>query len=298
MASKTVERAEPESGGDVATALKDIPPLTTAPALTSSDRVAALRLVADSVAQQRQIAAQSIIFHPVSLAVLAACLGVVWQFLYKDRSDLPLIGTTWAGCVMAGLVIVRAVTGDYLALAEKTGTWVWLYGEKREDENERKDEEEDVVLITKFGEEVIGAVVLRAAASANSESLSSSSSSTSTSSNKSPSLRNRNNTSEKTKSSNASKTRSAQPVGAIRAWTVKQRYRRKGVGTGLLEEAVSVCREKRWNGPVFDDNHANSAQLLPRMFNARFERTEKWARGLLEDVIHSIEQQGRREKKR
>ncbi|KAL2217488.1 acetyltransferase, GNAT family [Thermoascus aurantiacus ATCC 26904] len=288
------EQEAKQSNNTTHSVLDTIPPLTTAPALTDPDRIAALRLVADSVAQQRQIAARCVIFHPVSLALLALLLGLVWKFLYRDRSDLPLVGTTWAGCVMAGLVVVRAATGGYLEVAERTGTWVWLYGYGKkargsgrgngEGGRKKEDDEENVVLVTKFGEEVIGALVMRASTST---STSTDSESLSSSKSKEPShLQKRPSRTPKTSPPPPPPQSSRPtPTGLIRAWTVKQRYRRKGVGTALLEEAVALCRAKGWDGPVFDDNHANAARVLPRMFNARFERTERWARGVLEGVV-------------
>ncbi|KAI4206130.1 MAG: hypothetical protein LQ346_001273 [Caloplaca aetnensis] len=81
----------------------------------------------------------------------------------------------------------------------------------------------------------------------------------------------------------------------IRAWTVKGRYRRHGVGRGLLEEGVRVAREMGCvtagavggvGGVDFDwAGHANSHRVLPGMFNKGFERRERQARKMLDEVL-------------
>jgi Acetyltransferase (GNAT) family len=86
---------------------------------------------------------------------------------------------------------------------------------------------------------------------------------------------------------NDSKWQQRQPA-LIRAWTVRSRYRGKGIGTGLLETAVMICQSKGWDGPVFDDAHANSARVLPAIFNGRFDAIEASARKTLERVKLSL----------
>lgn len=244
----------------------DIPPLTTYQANAKNDRIDALRLVADSVAQQRQEASRAVISHPAVLALTTAVLAIVFGALYHDRSDLGLVLTTMAGCVMAGLAGVGYATSGYLELAERTGTWAWLYGREREKSGAMKEreKEEDIILVTKYGDEIIGTVVLRLLTSEqNSESSKS----------------------KKSKSNAKSKDPGPGFTAVIRAWTVKRRYRTKGIGTGLLEEAVSFCRKNSWEGPVFDEHHANSVRLLPAMFlGDLFEKRETRARRALENV--------------
>lgn len=246
----------------------DIPPLTTYQATTKNDRIDALRLVADSVAQQRQEASRAVISHPAVLAITTAVLAVVFGTLYHDRSDLGLVLTTMAGCVMAGLAGVGYATSGYVELAERTGTWAWLYKKK-----EREDEA--IILVTKYGDEIIGTVVLRL---------------TTTTTTTTATEQNPEESSQEKKSNSKSKAKAKDPTGpgltaVIRAWTVKRRYRTKGIGTGLLEEAVTLCRKNSWEGPVFDEHHANSVRLLPAMFlGDLFERREMRARRALEDV--------------
>ncbi|GLI80461.1 hypothetical protein PoHVEF18_008816 [Penicillium ochrochloron] len=214
-----------------------IPELSTYVATDADEILAAHRLIADSVAQQRQLAARAVIFHPVWLGAMAAVFAVVYKLLYHDSSNLPLIGTTGAGCVMAGLTLVRVFTGGYIEHAEHVGTRVWL----EEEDGSENDEQE--IVVTKFGEKVIGALVVRGV-------------------------------------------REGRKVhGVIRAWTVQQKYRGKGVGTGLLEEAIQICQKRRWKGPEFDEEHANAKKVLPGLFNGPFERRERRARGALEKLM-------------
>lgn len=236
--------------------LSSIPSLTTYAAVSEEDQILALRLVADGVAQQRQFAAKSLIFHPAVVAGWIAILAVVAQFLYKGQtSDLALVATTWAGSVMAGLLLVRWLTGGYLEMAEKVGTWNWLYKDGRDIE----------MIITKFGENVIGALIMRIG---------------------------RSDSSPTSRGNRAKKKNTA----VIRAWAVAQRYRGKGVGGGLLEEAVRISKE-RGCIPSFAADHANAGRILPAMFNKTFERREQKAQDMLETVIDESNTKGRKPKR-
>lgn len=54
----------------------------------------------------------------------------------------------------------------------------------------------------------------------------------------------------------------------------------------LLESAVSICRVRRLDGPIFaEEHHALATKLLPWIFNKGFEKQEEWARSLLREVI-------------
>jgi len=143
-----------------------------------------------------------------------ALLALVAQLLYKTRSDLALVGTTWAGLVMAGLVGVRWAVSGYLVLAEEVG-WGWIR------------EGEDEVWVTRWGEEVVGVVVVKVVK----------------------------------EDVGGKGRRKGRGRGLVRAWTVKLKFRGKGVGTGLLEEVVRVCREKGVEGPEFADVHASKFPL-------------------------------------
>lgn len=245
--------------------LDNLPQLTTKPAVTEDDKVEALHLLADSVAQQRQLASSAVIFHPFTLSLLVLLLGLVYQHFYKGAtSDLALVGTTTAGILMAVLISVRWFTSGYINEAENVGTWKWLNSGR--DDNDAVGSE-DEILLTRFGNEVIGTIFLRGVRDS------------------SP------NAGTGTGTSSPRKPRKNAPITAyIRGWTVKRRYRRKGIGQGLLEEAVALCRSKGWNGPEFADDHANSAQVLPPTFNGGFKKREKQAREMLERVKEEVGQ--------
>lgn len=55
-----------------------------------------------------------------------------------------------------------------------------------------------------------------------------------------------------------------QKVGLIRAWAVEHHHRGKGIGSELLREALTVCQQKNWAGPVFDGKDVDS-QVLEKM---------------------------------
>ncbi|KAL3427232.1 acetyltransferase [Phlyctema vagabunda] len=231
--------------------LDSVPPLTTTVLVEESDKVAALKLVADSVAQQRQIASRAIIFHPLTIAIYILALAVVNQYLYKTRGDLGIVVTTCAGLTMIGLVAVRGATGAYLTMAEEV-SWKFV---------ENEDGEEDTIIGSRYGDEIIGALILRLERTANS----------------------------------AGSPRKRKPSrggnGVIRAWTTRLRYRGTGVGTELLEEAVKVSRERLGNPAEvgFAAEHANSKMILPELFNGGFRKGEVRAAKALEHVLENME---------
>ncbi|KIW20992.1 hypothetical protein PV08_01571 [Exophiala spinifera] len=234
--------------------LDSIPDLTTRPAVSEDDQVEALHLLADSVAQQRQVASSAIMYHPLTLGTFVLCFGLVYQYLYKgQRSDWMLIGTTSAGTIMAILVSIRWLTGGYIDEAENIGTWKWL-NKGRQANDGLAVGDADEILLTRFGDEVIGTVIVRGER-------------------------------ETPAGGGPRKPRKGAPTtGVIRGWTVKRRYRRKGVGQGLLEEAVKLCQTKGWNGPEFAADHAHSARPLPATFAGTFVKRERQAREMLEKV--------------
>jgi GNAT superfamily N-acetyltransferase len=229
--------------------LDSIPPLTTKTLTSAPDKVAALKLVADSIAQQRQLASTAVIFYPVTIAVYVLVLAIVSQLLYKSNDDIPLLLTTGAGITMALLVGVRAWVNEYITLAEGFNTSFL----------ENDDGEQDIIIGSRYGEGIIGALILRIE---------------------------RNGHGNGKKKSKGGKTGGK---GLVRAWTTKQRYRGAGVGTELLEEAVRLTREKLGNSAEigFAAEHANSKMVLPEMLNQGFRKREVRAARALEAVIES-----------
>lgn len=195
--------ADPDPDADA------LPQLRTYTATTESDRVAGLRLIADSVAQQRQTASKTLITHPLHLALFALFVAVVLQRFWKTAEDVYVLGPTLGGALMACLVAVRWATGRYLAAAEDID-WAWLG--------------DDRMVVVRWGEDVIGALVLGWADG------------------------------EAARKKSARRRRGK---AVVRAWTVRLKYRGKGVGEGLLEEAVRVAGERGADGVVFDAEHAS-----------------------------------------
>lgn len=230
--------------------LDGIPELTTTTLTSESDKIDALKLIADSVAQQRNLAARAIIFNPLIMALYMCLMGIMIQYLYKTKGDIGIVVTTGAGVTMACLVAVRTATANYVFHAEEM-KWEWAQNE---------DGEDDIIIGSRFGDEVIGATVLRLE-------------------------RNGYGGSKKKKANGKTGGK-----GLVRAWTVRIKYRGKGVGTELLEEAVAVTREKLGNSAEigFAAEHANSKMVLPDFFNGSFKKREARAARALEKVVESM----------
>ena len=107
---------------------------------------------------------------------------------------------------MVALATVRYVTRDYIFHAEEL-KWEWLG--------------DDSVLVTKYGNDVIGTVVLG------------------------------------WEKGEKGTRRKKSGKGIIRGWTVRLKYRHKGVGRALLEEAVKLVNERGGDGIEFAEDHAS-----------------------------------------
>jgi GNAT superfamily N-acetyltransferase len=230
----------------------ELPQLSTYTAETEDDRIEALRLVADSVAQQRQVASKVVMFHPVSLAAYFAVVAIAAQYMLRWYEDKMMLATTIGGITMTFLIFIRWMTGPYIGMAEAIdGEWLG----------------QDRLICVKWGEDIIGSLVLGWA------------------------------------DNDAAKKRSRRRRGkaVVRAWTVKLKYRGKGVGEGLLEEAVKVAGEKGADGIVFDANHASkfsvalvstfrtnkvsdSQRILPAIFNGFLDKQDAKADKALQKV--------------
>lgn len=185
-----------------------LPQLSTYTAETEEDRIEGLRLVADSVAQQRQVASKVMLFHPVSLAAYFVVVAFAAQYMLRWYEDKTMLATTIGGITMTFLIFIRWMTGGYIGMAEDINM-DWLG--------------DDRLIVVKWGEDVIGSLVLGWA------------------------------------DNDAAKKRGRRRRGkaVVRAWTVKLKYRGKGVGGGLLEEAVKVAGERGADGIIFDADHAS-----------------------------------------
>jgi GNAT superfamily N-acetyltransferase len=229
--------------------------LTTYTPEDEDERYDGLRLVADSVAQQRQVASKMLMANPVNLAAYFLVVAIAAQYLWKTYDDLLILGTTIGGITMIALAAIRMAVGGYLALAEEIN-WDWVG--------------EDRLIVVKWGNEIIGALVLGWA--------------------------------DNSEGAKKRGTRRRRGKAVVRAWTVKLKYRGKGIGEGLLEEAVKVAGEKGADGIVFDRDHASkfhniffrsstrltapadSNRILPRIYNGFLNKQEARAEKALEKV--------------
>ncbi|KAI2620093.1 hypothetical protein GGR54DRAFT_116818 [Hypoxylon sp. NC1633] len=237
----------------------DLPPLSIDVLDVEIDKLDALNLVTDSIAQQRQSSSYYLVFHPYLLAMLSVGLAVAYQYTWRIKRDLGMAFMLHSGVVMIYLLTIRYFTGQYIQVAENM-KWSWMVSE---------DGEEDTVIGVRFGKDLIGTLILRLEPN--------------------PSLagkkRNRN-----------SMLRGGR--GVIRAWTVKLKYRHKGVGTDMLHEAVKVTRERCGKDAEigFAQEHANSTMVLPEIFNGPFRKDEQKAAKALEKVLSEWEGSKRRRK--
>ncbi|KAH8681296.1 hypothetical protein BX600DRAFT_429249 [Xylariales sp. PMI_506] len=247
----------PEAAADETLAVPDdLPPLTVGVLENDVEKVDALNLVADSIAQQRQTASLQLVFHPYLLAGLAGGLALAFQYSWRARRDLGLALMLHSGVIMTYLLVIRYMTGGYIQVAEGL-KWSWLAAE----EGAASGGDEDTVIGVRFGANLIGTLVLRLEPS------------------------------PATLASGGKKRTRASALkggkGVIRAWTVHLKYRHKGVGTDLLHEAVRITRERCGKDAEvgFAQEHANSAAVLPEIFSGPLRKSEQKAAKALEEVL-------------
>lgn len=233
----------------------EIPPLSYGILTSGEDREAALRLVTDSIAQQGQIANASVIFHPLCLAGLVS--GIAAFLRARQPLDLGTTLITVSGCIIAYLAAVRMLTGKFVRRAEAFRPRDFIVG---------PDGREDIVMGARFGEEIIGAVILR------------------------PYLAEP----ESEDGKKSKKATSKAPLGGtIRAWTVRMKYRNKGVGGDLLRFAIIALQTIQGKDAAisFDDEHANHVKMSSEMFNRTFHKRDSRARAALKHAELDCESQ-------
>ncbi|KAK4677986.1 hypothetical protein QC764_303520 [Podospora pseudoanserina] len=209
----------------------EIPPLTLEVLTSKPDKTAALKLIADSIAQQRQTASSHIITHPLPLSSLIAALAITYHF-FLSSSDLGTKLMILSSLVTTYLLTVRYLTSPFIRLAESI-TPSFLGSDSPEDQ--------DTVIACRYGGEIIGVTVLQISRPAGQSD---------------PNF--------KRHKQRGSLSSFKGGKGVIRAWTVKSRYRGKGVGGDMLREAVRLTKERCGrDGEVgFARGHAN-AGLIP-----------------------------------
>ncbi|KAL2364657.1 hypothetical protein RJZ56_002423 [Blastomyces dermatitidis] len=300
--SSTFKKTTPSNPSTTTTATILLQNLTTSTATTADEIHTALHLIADTVSQQRHLAAKCILSHPSILATSLMLFLTIAKLLYTGSppSDLILMLTLWSLCSLLTLLAIQYMVRGYSALAEDVGTRAWLAASSVNGVSQRRDE----VLVARCAGEIVGVLVLRIAKTKSVPapiSSTSTTTSTTTGAGAGGSVCGVDATTTNNASMGAAgfllprprssrRKSSARWTGIIRAWSVKESHRQCGVGTRLLEEAVGLCRLRNLDGPVFADDHANATQVLPGMFHGKFLEHDRWARRFLEGII--LEERG------
>lgn len=136
--------------------MEEIPQLNIARA-APEDLVPALKLISNTVAQQRQVLNYRIITHPYFLLPSFTIVGIITAINLRNKQDyfyeVPTLAILLAGVLIALFSCVSRYTSDYLNEAEKIGSeeglQKYLEGPDRE------------VIVARWGGVVIGVVALR-----------------------------------------------------------------------------------------------------------------------------------------
>ncbi|SPN99636.1 uncharacterized protein DNG_02488 [Cephalotrichum gorgonifer] len=232
--------------------IDDIPQLSLEVLHDSDSRTDALQLVADSVSQQRPQAALSLALHPVCISGLAGSLALSYSYLHATRPDLTTSIMACAAIVALYGLAVHYATVGYRRLAEEV---IPAYSPPR------NGTDRDIILGARMGDEIVGALVLRLEPSP---------------------IHGR---------------RRGRHLGlrggkgVIRAWTTSASHRGEGIGRDLLAKAARLTKEKcgREAAVGFAREHANSAVVLPEVFNGSIRRQERRATKALEGVLANLD---------
>ncbi|GAQ42960.1 inorganic phosphate transporter pho84 [Aspergillus tubingensis] len=298
-------------------------PLTTSITTTEAEQIASLHLIADSIAQQRQLAARSMLTHPAMLTCLTFSLIITYFFTRAlsttttggDNTWPFLLLITWPACIMVYLLAAAHTTHPYLEKAGRTGTWVWLwrggtrYKHRRREQSpspsrsspsrskvgddarvqkdhhnaEKHEDEKEEGDIMLVMKYQDRVIGTLVLRIIHTEEEL-------WGHVRDAVVREQLYQNRQQCAPSTSGTGSCQPVvGVIRAWTVQQHLRGIGVGRNLLQNAVRICRERGVKGPVFSDCHANEVLGLPVVCNGELVRRERWAREVLERVKREVD---------
>lgn len=240
-----------------------VPELKTYMTEDPEERTKALMLVADSVAQMRNAANRALLFHPLNMAIGMAIISLLARYVYEWKRDTFTAASSCTGFLMTAFALCRYLTQEYIVRAESTNL-DWLGNAD--------------VIITKFGDEIIGTVIIDWV------------------------------------SGESRQRRKKAWRGEIKGWSVRLKYRGKGVGAALLEEAVKESRKKGAETIEFADDHASrltsvdsgctctdclvpdSMRLLPKFYNGQMDKREKKARDLLQELLEMSPTKTRRKR--
>ena len=231
------------------------PGQSTDVAIEDFEIISALKLIAVSVAQQRCLAAKSLVHHPTTLTLVAVSFAYSVGVIYHHPSCWPYLVVICTTAVLATLGIVTRLLRGYSDEAEKVGTLNWLYGHDpskavsdtttQEDPAFNSDSGVTFVLVYRFGRYIVGALVMSITYSGI----------------------------QPHPKDNAT----TLPIGEnydafIRAWTVQKGFRGYGVGTTLLNESIRICYKHGWKGPQFAISHANSLRVFHCLFHSDMDQ--------------------------
>jgi len=142
---------------------EDLPTLTLEPTTIRAERVAALRLISNSIAQQRQALNRRILSHWYFLAPAGAFVAVVAGVNYRHDHGLATLFIILAAVLMGLFSLVLRFSHDYVEHAEAIGCEA---GYARFIGDPGPEGDGAVVVVARWGGRVVGAVVLRNVAAA------------------------------------------------------------------------------------------------------------------------------------
>ena len=211
-----------------------------------NEREAALRLIADSVAEQRQLTAKAAVLHPYSVTVIVLLASILARYC-----SLQVLFELSTSLIVITLGVLYWATREYTYLAAGINrSWLEAPHTKSATDNanghcgspkKAGKCDDPIVIVSKIGTAIIGALVVRVV--------------------------------------------KKERKGYVRAWTVDPTQRGKGIGCGLLEEGVRVAWGKGARVMDFEASHANAHHVLPDVFNGDFLVQEGRARRLLTDIV-------------
>ncbi|KAI5296683.1 hypothetical protein KEM52_000007 [Ascosphaera acerosa] len=208
-------------------------------ATARDEKFAALRLISASVAQQRSAAVRAVIFHPAVLPPVVILLCALGRN--------ALASEQWSETISMLSIMVGAVIAVLAAVQFLTAAYLWeaqrvgtmRWLEQSKVKPSATEQEDSSDMLVARCGDDIVGVLVLTFATKTGITL--------------------------------------HPM--IRAWTVDAAYRNSGIGTALIEYAITRCNERRVDPYLLDfaPDHANSLMALPGIFNGVFERRDRWA---------------------
>ena len=141
----------------------DLPTLTLEPTTVRAERVAALRLISNSIAQQRQTLNRRILSHWHFLAPASAFLTAIGAANYRRDHGLVMLMIILAAVLTGLFSLVLRFSHDYIERAEALGC---DGGYARFIGDAAPQGDGAVVVVARWDGRVIGAVVLKNVAAA------------------------------------------------------------------------------------------------------------------------------------